>query len=335
MLLLLLHIRSTMALLCVATGLTLLSGCVSKPVKSSPAPSTTPVWVTQPPKDDAGTLWGIGEGVDLESAKRSALKDVAAKLRVAISAQLESRTTVSNQSVDRFARTRVSEDVQRTEFRNHSLEKSAPSPQGLYALVRVDRKAFASDSVQKLTAAEKEIQNLLQGVDALPLVERFVAYQKAQAWLEKAIATGQVLATIDSGFDQSRLVKHEATLVKAKNAASELVFEIRAGNDSQDVAQTIRGFLNDSGIKIGKGGAPLIIDSASSQDDIFNSKSVKLRVTLSILDAKGRNLTTREITANGASMSDFKSARLAALKNLGERLRSEGPVRALGFETIK
>lgn len=314
-----------------ASVLALTSGCVVPTVRSQAAPAIIPSWVMQPPKDDSASLWGVGEGADLESAKRSALKDVAAKLRVAISAQLESRTTVSNQSVDRYARTRVSEDVQRTEFRNHSVEKTAPSAQGFYALVRVDRQAFVTDSIQKLAAAEKEIASLFAGIESSPPVERFVAQQKALPWLDKAVSSSQILVTVDSGFDSNRLRKHESSLSKAKNAASELVFEIKATNDSQDVAQSVRGFLNDTGVRVGKGGAPLIIESSSSQDVIFDSKSVKLHVSLSVLDSKGRTLTTREFTTNGASVNDFKSARQAAVKHLGDQLRTEGPVAALGF----
>lgn len=314
-----------------ASILLLVSGCAVQPVRSQVAPTTLPVWVTQPPKDDSATLWGVGEGPDLESAKRSALKDVAAKLRVSISAQLESRTTVSNQSVDRYARTRVSEDVQRTEFRNHALEKSVSSSQGFYALVRVDRQAFVADAVQKLAAAEKEISTLLSNIETAPPVERFVAQQKALPWLEKAVVSSQILVTVDTSFDCNRLQKHESTLHKAKNSANELVFEIKAGSDSQDVSQAVRGFLNDTGVRIGKGGAPLIIESSSTQDVIFGSKTVKLQVGLNVLDAKGRTLTTREFISNGSSVNDFRAARQAAIKNFGEKLRTEGPVTALGF----
>lgn len=124
-------------------------------------------------------MWGIGEGADLESAKRAALKSIAAQLHVAISAQLEARVTVSGGSVDRYAKTRVAEDVQRTEFKNYTVEKSVPSKQGFYVLISVDRRAFIAEAEQKLLAAETEINQRLAGVEAKNPIERFIAQQKA------------------------------------------------------------------------------------------------------------------------------------------------------------
>lgn len=290
-----------------------------------------PVWVTEPRRDDSESLWGVGEGGDLESAKRSALKDVAAKLRVAISAQIESRIAVRNGSVDRYAQSRVSEDVQRTEFTKFTLEKSTPSAQGVYALVRVDRQAFVADTGQKLVAAEQEIDQLLSGIEATAPLERFISQQKALPWLEKAVSSSQVLSAVDPGFDGNRLRRHEAALAKARNAAGELTFDLQAPGDWQDVAQEVRGFLNATGIRVGKGGAPLVIESSFVQDVVFDSKSVKLRINMSVLDAQGRILTTREYMAYGSSVRDHRAARQAALKKLGEQLRTAGPVAALGF----
>jgi hypothetical protein len=293
--------------------------------------SILPTWVTAPPKDTPDTMWGVGEGSDLDSAKRSALKDIAAKLNVAISAQLESRVTVSSNSVDRYARTRVAEDVQRTEFKNYSLEKSMQTGQDFYALVSVDRRAFIVEAEQKLVMAEKEITINLAGSEKGNAIEKFVAQQKALPWIEKAVASSQVLSAADASFDGKRLRKHEAALAKAKAAASELTFDIKVKNDSRDVAQTVINFLNESGMRIGGGGSPLVIETIATLDSVFGSFTVQLRINLSVLDAQGRNLTSKEFTVNGSSMTDHRAARQAALQELGEKLREAGPLVALGF----
>lgn len=308
----------------------LIPGCASTG-QSSGESMTPPAWVTEPPKDTVLKMWGIGEGGDLENAKRAALKSIAAQLRVAISAQLEARVTVSGGSVNSYAKTRVSEDVQRTEFKNYTVEKSAPSKQGFYVLISVDRRAFIAEAGQKLVAAETEINLRLAGVDGKNPIERFVAQQKALPWLEKAVAMAQVLSAADVSFDGSRARKWEAIFAKAQAASSELVFDLKAKNESRDVAQTLKNFLNESGMRVGSGGTVLQVESAVTQDQVFGSLIVQLRINFSVLDGQGRNLTSKEWVVNGASMSSHVAARLAALNALSEKLKEVGALAALGF----
>lgn len=319
----------------------LVSGCVQHPIKGnldSAQPSrqevrvaALPAWVAEPPRDDAASMWGVGSGPDIDSAKRAALKNVAARLKVTVSAQLESRVTVSNQNVDKFARTRVSEDVQRTEFRNHRLERTAQSADGFYALVSVDRLAIVSDANQRLAAADREIARLLSGLDRLPPVERFINQQKALPWIEKAIAASQILLGLDTAFDGTRLRAYEVSLSRGKDAASELIFDVQANAEQQDVAQTLRGFLNQAGIRVGTGGAPLVLDVVTTQEMVFDSKTVKLKINVSVRDDRTRTISSREFSVSGSSLVDHKSAKMSALKQLGEQLRGAGLVAALGF----
>jgi hypothetical protein len=294
--------------------------------------SELPSWYTAPPVDNSSTMWGVGEGSDLELAKRSALKDIAAKLRVAISAKIESQTTVNQNSVDRYARTRLFEDVQRTEFKNHKLEKSTRAGQYFYALVSVDRRVFIADAEQKLTAAEREIDTLLNGSKNANSIEKFISQQKALPWLEKAVVSSQLLSAADPGFDGSRLSRHETALSKAKTAAGELTFDIKAKGDSLDVANTLRNFLNEAGMRTGNNGTSLIVSTSAAQSTIFGAHKVQLRVSLSVLDSQKRNFSSKEFTTHGSSVTSHQMARQAALRDLGEKLREAGPLVALGFK---
>lgn len=293
--------------------------------------STLPPWITAPPKDTLSAMWGLGAGNDLESAKRSALKDIAAKLSVAISAQLESRITVSSNSIDRYAHTLVTEDVQRTEFKNYSLEKSMQIGQDFYVLIRVNRREFIANEEQKLTLAEKEISLGLTGNKNENAIEKFVAQRKTLPWLEQAVSAALILSAADTSFDNGRLRKHQAALAKAKNAAGGLSFDIKAIGNNRDVVQTVINFLNESGMRSGAGGTPLIIETIATLDSVFDSFTVQLQINFNVLDKQGRNLASKEFKVQGASMKNHRSARKAALQDLGEKLREEGPLAALGF----
>ena len=313
----------------------ILSACIPATTKNDAGQINVPGWVTEPPKDDPASLWGVGEGPAIDGAKQNALKNIAAKLRVTISGQAESQTTVSNNSVDRFARTKVKEEVQKTEFKNHAIEKTARSgSQGYFVLVRVDRRMFVSDAEQKLLAAQKEIDNILAPIESAHPLEQFIAWQKAQPWLEKAVASSQILSAVAPSFDGNRLRNLESSLDKAQTAASRLSLDLMASNDGQDVALTIRAFLNDSGMRIGKGinSVPVVIQVTESQDTAFKAKMAKLKISLSVLDPKGSAVASREYVVAGSSVVDYKQARQAALKKLDETIRVTGPMEALGFK---
>lgn len=306
------------------------SGCASThPVETSN--DLPPAWVTNPPKDTSSTMWGVGGGADLDAAKRSALKDVAAKLRVAVSAKLESRITVSSHSVDIFASTRIAEEVQRTEFKNYTFEKSESAGQEFYALVSLDRRAFILDAERKLAAAETEMAIQIAKGKNGGVVEQFVAQQKALPWIEKAIASAQLLSAADPDFDINRLSRHEAALAHAKSSANELTFHLKAKNDSSDVTQELRNYLNSLGVRTGKGGVPLVVDTGATQDTVFGSNTVTLRINLSVIDANGRSLSSKEYSMHGHSMTDHRMARQAAVKEFGEKLQEGGALASLGF----
>jgi len=296
--------------------------------------SSSPSWFTEPPQDTLSFWWGVGEGSDLDSAKRDALKDIAGKLSVAISSQNESRVTErvteSSKSFDKYAHSRVAEDVKRTEFKNYSLEKSVQVGQEYFVLVKVDRQAFIVDAVQKLDLDEKEISAALSGSEKGNSIEKFVAQQKALPWIAEAVSASEALSAADPGFDGNKLRKYEAALAKAKDASG-LAFRIIEKGDSRDVAVTVRNFLNESKIRIGGGGSPLVIETSTTLDSVFGSFTVQLRINISVLDAHGQNLTSKEFTVNGTSMSDYRAARQAALQELGEKLREAGLLVALGF----
>ena len=314
--------------------LLLLTACSNSATKQD-VTYTPPTWVTEPPQDTPIAMWGVGSGTDMENAKRSALKDVASKLRVTISAQTQSSITVTDDTIDKYARTQVAEDIQRTEFKNYSVEKSALAGVDFYVLVKVDRPSFIADAKQNLNAAEKEIATHLADSASASNLDQFIAQQRALPWIEKAVVASRILSAADSSFDKTKASKHEAALATAKAAAQTLVFDLKTDKDNNDIALTLRNFLNDTGIRTGKGGSPLLIKASTNKDVIFGSNTIQLKINFSIMDTHGRSLTSKEFTAYGASMTDHHMARLAALTNLGEKLREAGALKALGFSNVE
>ncbi len=310
-----------------------LAGCTSLlPKKQAPA---TPTWVLSAPADSREWFWGVGEGPDLDAAKRGALKDIAARMRVSISGQLDSQVTVNNNQVNRQASTRISEVVQKTEFSNYLVEKTAQSENGFFVLAKVDRQAFIRDLKNKLGQLNGRIQPITAGLDTRTPLERFVALRRIQPDLEKATGYAQLLLGAEPGGEGAgHLRYYESLQQQTREAVSGLVFEIQARAEDQDLAAAISTYLNENGVRteITRGGGNILTLSSSTQADaIYGSKLVKLKIMLSVKDDQGRGLASRDYSVSGASSYDHRAARQNALQKWITAMREAGPVASLGF----
>jgi hypothetical protein len=309
--------------------------------KSSQKNQAVPAWVLSAPLDSREWFWGVGEGPELDTAKRAALKDIAAKLRVSISGQLESQVTVDNNKVDRQARTRISEEVQKTEFSNYVVDKTAQAANGFYVLVKVDRQAFIRDLKSKLNDLDARMQPVKLGLDKQSPLERFMALRRLQPALEQGVGYAQLLIGAEPGGEGAvRLRNYQAMQEQVKQAPTQLVFALQNKPEDADLADAVGGYLNEMGIRTQRGqsgqreqdgGNVLSISSQSRMDQIYGSKMVKLQVLLSVRDDAGRALAGREYAVSGSSTYDFAGARQSAIQKLLASLRAAGPAASLGF----
>jgi hypothetical protein len=322
-------------MICVALALAL-SGCDNMPPKSLLPAKAVPDWVLSTPADSREWYWGVGEGPQLDTAKRAALKDIAAKLRVSISGQLTSQVSVTNNSVDRQAYSRIIEEVQKTEFSHYVVEKTARSDNGFFVLVKVDRLAFVRDQQQKLGALESVLQQATHDLASKTALERFVTLHGLRSDLEQAVGYAQLLIAAEpDARHAARLRNLEDLQQQLRLAPGQLVLRIQARPDDADLANAVSSHLNDFGIRTGQAGAGvgniLNIASSSRSDSLYGSKLLKLNTTLSLLDDQGRVLASRAYETAGASTYDFRGARQNAIVKLRAALREAGPVQSLGF----
>ncbi len=295
-----------------------------------------PAWVLNPPGDSREWLWGVGEGLDLDTAKRAGLKDIASKLRVSISGQLESSVTVDNDKVDRQARTRISEEVQKTEFINYLVDKTNHSGDSFYVLIKVDRPGFVRDTRARLDNIEAAVQPVAASLGDKTPLERFIVLRRLQPSLDKGIGYAQVLMGADPGGNgATRLRTYEDLQRKARQAVSALVFQVQSRSEDGDLATAVTTFLNENGIRADSARSPgsnaLAVSSSSRSDSLYGSKITQLTVTLRVSDDQGRTLASRDFKVSGTSSYDLRGARQNAIQKLVVAMREAGAVASLGF----
>lgn len=323
--------RSAMAFAMAMVGLWLgLAGGVG-------AAQPVPAWAAEPPKDDAQSWFGIGEGPNFEAARRAGLRAVAAKLRSAVAGQVGSSVTEVNGKVDQRAWSAVSEDILRTEFTRFEVVQSAKGGAGVFALVKVDRAAFIADTRSQLLVADRSIREAEAALPTLSTLDQFVALRRLKPQIETGIRLSLLLQGAGEDEEGRAGARRYAGLMQAGDGlAARLTFEVRAPPSDTDLAQAMAAFLSEQGMRSAAGGthgaSALTLHSEGRQDELFGSKLLKLKVRVAVLDGHGRAAATREYDVSGSSRYDFKGARDDAVRKLGELWRKSGPVAALGFK---
>lgn len=314
-----------------------LSGCLgSLGDKVGMSPATPPPWVISPPPDTPSTYFGLGQGHDLPSARRSALRDIAAKLKVSVTGTLESKTTVRNDAVSQSAMSRVTEEVQKTEFKNFKVLQTHAAKDGVYALVSVDRQEFVQNTKDKIDRLLTGIDTATKSLETKPAIEQFMQLRRQRPSIAMARGYFDVLDNKDlSAEDKARMAHLDQLATQSAQVAESLVFRIQSSPQDKDVEAAVSGFLSANNVRTDTGGASAAATVKTAVtprlDSIPPSKIVRLTVTLTIGDNKGRSVASRQYVVSGTSLTDHLSARQQAVFALQKELQEVDLVSGLGF----
>lgn len=314
----------------------LLGGCASPGDLLPGGRQEQPAWMRSPPADTAALYYGIGEGPDLDSAKRAALRDVAAKLRVSIRATTDTQVTVANDVADRFSRSRVSEEVRNTSFGKHQLEKSENHRNGVYALVSVDRQMLIAETRSRLDEKDRALRQGLGNARGLTGLERLRLASQLKPVAEDAADLLSLISSASPGFAREPYEKQvEAARDLLGKARQGLSFRLQYRQADRDVANLMRQLMSESELRIVEAGAAagvVQITTDSHDQVIYGSTLVRLTLHVSLRSDKGGVFSQKEYTAEGSSASDRGVARQAALRKLSGDLKPRGAAAVLGLD---
>jgi hypothetical protein len=328
----------TLGGLMLGVSLLALSACIT--MKSAPTPPEVPAWMISPPGDSDEAMYGVGEGLDVGTATRLALRDVASKLRVSVSGSVRSQISEANGRVDSSASSSLMSEIQKTEFRQYTLVQSSPAPSGVYALVKVDRQAFLADTRDRIVRMNLLTTQLLagNGAGASPL-ERYIALQRARPLMAAQQGLYLLFKPQDlSREDTSRQSELQQRLADADAAASRLVLTVQSAAADADLKGVVTGMLTEQGLKLtdqASASQGTVEVSAAQQDSQFGKDALtKLSVKLTLKATRGTVLSAKEHLVTGASRTDARSARQQAVMKLQQELKAVGLLGAFGIQPV-
>jgi hypothetical protein len=181
------------------------------------------------------------------------------------------------------------------------------------------------------------VQEVEAGLAGMSTLEQFLALRGVQEQIESGLTLSQLLLGAGERAEGGQGVQRFGGLKqRSAQASSKLVFEVRAKPTDGDIAKVVTGFLSDQGMRSSlrptPGATVLTVDSSAREAEIQGDKMVRLSVRLTVADAQGRDVASREHQINGVSRFDLKGAREQALNRFTNVLRQDGPLVALGFQ---
>ena len=319
--------------------LLLLGGCLADTGSTflSGGKKEAPSWVLSPPADTGAVLYGVGEGHDLDEARLAALRDVAAKLRVSISASTDSQVNVSNNLVDRSSSSKVSEEVRKTTFAKHQLEKTEVYPNSVYALVSVDRQLLVSETKNRLDEKDRALRAGLDSARGHTGLERLRIASQMKPVADDVVDLLSLMSSASPGFSRVAYNKQvEAWRQLNDDAMRNLSFRLQFQPADQDVANLLRQMMSESEYRIVEGGQAtgvVYVSTESTNQSIYGSNQVRLKLHVSLRSEEGRVFSQKEYQAEGASLEDRLVARQAAVRKLAGDLKKHGTADVLGFNS--
>jgi hypothetical protein len=136
--------------------------------------------------------------------------------------------------------------------------------------------------------------------------------------------------------DRGQLDKFDQLINTADRISADLSFKLQSNAADKDVENAVSNYLTSNGVRTQQatGAAPaatVTVTAVPRLDTIQGSKSVRLTVSLAVVDNNGRAVAGREYIVSGMSITDHVSARQQAIFNLQAELRKTDLVSGLGF----
>jgi len=293
-----------------------------------------PDWYTKQPKNTQTSLYGVGEGGTLDSAKDMALKNISEQILVTVSSTSDVYKAETNVEYIEESKFDVSERTEEITFSDYKVLKSTSSKDRFFVLLEVDKQELIQLQKDELQKIETEISTLDKNSKRKTSLERVASLLEIKELAKRADIKIKVIRSLEPSFNgdayYARYNKYNEEYI---DLIHNITFYIKT-NDSFDkkIADVFKKHLNKYNIKtVDNFNTKLtILDiySDSSTKKIYGSYNTKARISLVLL-VKGMTIRSNSLELKGSSTINRKEAENNAIKSLDKRIEEEGLFRVL------
>ena len=327
--------RAITVLVTLLLPLILLSGCMSNKPKSneySAAQSNgdIPEWVKTPPSDNLISMHGIGEGYNLDSAKQSALKDIAGKLATNVKSESENRDYLYNGMGSSAFQQKINTQIKDTKLTNYEVLKTTQSQGQTYVLIAMSRSAFVKDKLDQLKEINSKIKTELRQVKQKNKLLQLVSYNKAIQLADQARPLIYLIHAADPEQNkQSDLEKYRNYEQTEKRLSETTKFYLSADASLAPLVHQIKRVMQTNGFQVdSRASADSILEirGTIAEVELFSTKTVKINFDVLVKTKTEQLVSSKSYELSGSSVTSFKAGQQNAMNKLTSKLKDKAGV---------
>lgn len=304
--------------------------------------AAVPHWFLTPPSDDSSSLYGVGEGESLKSARDDALNTLASKLSVSISSTLSKNETQStfgsSVSYNKDVSQHLQSEVKKISFTNYEIVSNGIENGRTYVLVKVDKEKFLEEKKQEVAEMEKEMGLNVAKAKTLPILERFSLLKESVATADKAKTLVTIITSLTTDYKKDiHLAQYAAYKLALEDSINDISVYVAGNDDDKVFKDVIREELTVQKIKVAKNfkasknSVIVEIETNPTVKNIYGRYMAKVYVTINLKNNESDVVNSTKIECNGNSSLDAKSAITAAGKNFAKQVKEKGVLSLLGL----
>jgi len=298
-----------------------LTGCAStSEQQGNPA---LPQWVQEPPADNLQSIYAIGEGFNLDSAKQN------------------HKQSLHNEEYDQVFQQKINTQIKDIELTQTDLLKTEHSAGQYYVLMSLSLPEFIADKRGKLdsiiNSIKVELPNVEQQRDlaeylasdiAVPLeltnieqknkVEQLYSFNKIVLLVEQAKPLLDLLSGVDKDFDSPKYKTLFTYYIEyEKQLLANTYFYINSDRQLNKIGSSINDTLQTYGFQTAnKANSDGIIDITGEvrRAKIFSTKTVIIDLKMQIKSKSGHSYKTNQYKFKAASVRNYESAKKNAIQ---------------------
>lgn len=310
------------------------TGCSTTPPPSAQT-KTVPAWIHSPlPHDTNSSIYGMSIAEDRESAIKSALADMVAKLGTTIESSYESSTEVRGGFVNANTKHNLKTSISKININNYKIIKSHKISYREFAvMLESDKQQLLQGLKQNLVTEQDAIMqkyNTLKGEDAL---HRYNIKKELSTKANALLSDIFIIATLDKNFDTQENInfidtKQNQFVEEAKN----LKFHVSGDIKSTKFVSAIINHLAFNGFYVTNSDYAIGI-KVTTQENIITQNEIQIAVItieIGVYDNDkrigGKSILLKE-RYNGSSETLYKNASI----HLEQDIKAKGLSETIGI----
>ena len=268
----------------------LMIGCAGKVSSVTSVKQTTPpTWIDKaPPFDDGKYLYGIGINKDRESAIKTALADMVAKLGVTIESSFESNMEVKGIYLKSKTTNQIKSKISEIKINNYKVIKSYKISYKEFAvMIKTDKQQFLRGLKDDLKFKKKTIMQRDLSINKSDKITRYNTKKELAQKAKELLPEVFIVYELDKSFHKKSYV--DFILQRQKEFLSEakkLRFYIQSDMKSIRFKGVIKDYLTQNGFNVTEDKKDTISIQIKTTDNIkiATNDIVVINVEISIYD---------------------------------------------------